>query len=1089
MVSTIDIISVGGTISTVVVGEGSVRHYELMSDDYVRLVFSSDKKINIRLGDKINVEGWGTFYITQKQKPTYNKTTGGYDYDLQFDAPYYRWNNKLYKYEPKNNRNEASWSLTDNLKNHMAVFLRNLAYYGWTYTVDPASYDLEEAQRTVFIDFQNRYLLDAISDIAEKFNVEWWITDNIIHFGKVESGNAVDFRLGDNVEDMSAENSEEDGVTRFYAFGATQNIPSGYRKSDDQVLLNGVVQKRLMLPKDTPYIDIESGLASDEIVEGIVTFDDVYPRTKSAVSEVIKVPKTVEKTNTTTEATTDTSATGTDTEAETEVVNIYRFKTKAFDFSADYILANTDLQVQFVSGKLNGMTFGVAFNPDGESETTVVDGKTVTNPDAQLFELVRNDTYGLMLPNDTLSPTAGDKFILLGWDANKLTAWQGLITQAEEELKTQLETYVKKKKVDPLTYVCTMMPDYMYGLDAQGNQDPNYTKVGSFPIGQKVKLYNDVYFKEGSRESRVIGYEYKLDIPYDTAQIYVGESPIYSTSKATQNAINEAASTVVSYRSNDYSNYGTGGNLFVIRSTDSITTPSETNVYSAKRSDLDFVHKRKDDRVSALWTFSRAHGAKRGIQSQDYNNAGNEGNFWGHGFELVEGPDSQGENKSRLEVDNLLVRVGSQIGAIKSGSFTSDDILGGKGYHMYTDNNGKSHIVTDYFTARIKAYFSEIEVQKITYSGGNRWMSAAGNTIDYVEEVTDSNGKGYKCWFLLDDDDTSSENLWKVGDQALCRAIGIKEGVTQDAQNRYYWRLVTEVGKGEKTFATNSGTSETKNMGYVVLSDATEPFFTIYADGDSSNTAETNVVKPDGSVVAFNGKDKDSDAPKRGDAIVQAGSQADRGRMKAVQIASTSLNGEPAPAINFYSGINTYTLPTTFCISPDGISGDVKFMNLTVKNDAGEPVQLLTFRGEWLSDCTYSNGDMVSYNGQSWIWNGPDPTTGTPPSEAGGWTLAAQKGGKGDDGTVYQVVLTADGGTIIRTGERTKTIRARVLENGADITSRLPAVAFDWTRRSGNDDADKIWNDAHKGAGSEITITDADVFSATQFDCVVSAEL
>ena len=579
MESTIDIISVGGTTNTVVIGQGSVRHYELMSSDYVRLVFSTDKKINIRIGDHIATKEWGTFYITKLQRPTYNKSTGGFDYDLQFDAPYYLWNNRLYKYDPKNNRNEASWSLTDNLKNHMAVFLRSLSYYGWTYTVDAASYSLDEAQRTVYISFQNKYLLDALSQIAESFNLEYWITDNIIHFGKAESGTAIDFKLGDNVEEMSAENSESDGANRFYAFGSTQNIPSGYRSSESEVILNGVVQNRLMLPKDTPYIDLDSGLKAEEVVDGIVTFDDVYPRTKSSLSEVIKVSKTVEKSNTV-EATTDTSAVADDSKAETEVVNIYRFKTSDFNFSADYILANTSLQVQFVSGKLNGMTFEVAFNPNGENEKTIVDGKTVVNPDSQLFELVRNDTYGLTLPNDTLCPAVGDKFVLLGWDANKLTAWKELITKAEEELKSKLEAYVAKKRIDPLTYVCTMMSDYMYGLDANGKQDPNFSKVGSFPIGQAIRLHSDVYFKDGMRESRVIGYEYKLDLPFDAAQIYVGESPIYSSSKATQNAINEATSTIINYRGGNYSNEGTGsGNLFVISSADTITAPSDNNVF------------------------------------------------------------------------------------------------------------------------------------------------------------------------------------------------------------------------------------------------------------------------------------------------------------------------------------------------------------------------------------------------------------------------------------------------------------------------------------------------------------------------------
>lgn len=781
MAATIDICSNYGN-HTVVPESGSVVHKELMSDNYVRLVFSTKDRITIHLGDYIQTD-WGKYVITKPQAGTYNKSTGGYDYDLQFNAPYYLWNNRLYKYDPKNNRNEASWSLTDNLKNHMAVFLRSLFYYGWTYTVDAASYSLDEAQRTVYISFLNKYLLDALSQIAESFNLEYWITDNIIHFGKAGSGTPIDFKLGENVEEMSAENSESDGANRFYAFGSTQNIPSGYRSSESEVILNGVVQNRLMLPKDTPYIDLDSGLKAEEVVDGIVTFDDVYPRTKSSVSEVIKVPKTVEKSNTV-EATTDTSAVADDSKAETEVVNIYRFKTSDFNFSADYILANTSLQVQFVSGKLNGMTFEVAFNPNGENEKTIVDGKTVVNPDSQLFELVRNDTYGLALPNDTICPAVGDKFVLLGWDANKLTAWKELITKAEEELKSKLESYVAKKRIDPLTYVCTMMSDYMYGLDANGKQDPNFSKVGSFPIGQAIRLHSDVYFKDGMRESRVIGYEYKLDLPFDAAQIYVGESPIYSNSKATQNAINEATSTIINYRGGNYSNEGTGsGNLFVIRSADTITAPSDNNVFSAKRSDLDFAHKRKDDRISALWTFSHGHGARRGVQSQDYDNKVNEDNLFGHGFELVEKTNSQGNTVSRLEIDELLVRT--------------------------------------------KAFFAELEVRKIAYVGGNYLFSSAGSKVYHVEwllsdgsvldKATHTADEAYtfRCYMYSDDGTTATMNGFAADDQVMCRTFNIDSGVHTNVSNKYWWRRCVGVGKGKI-----AGSDDDKEYQYVDISKA-----------------------------------------------------------------------------------------------------------------------------------------------------------------------------------------------------------------------------------------------------------------------------
>lgn len=850
MAATIDIIGVGGSSNNVVIESSSVRHFELMKEDYIRLVFSSDKKINIRLGDSITHELWGTFYITEAQKPTYNSETGGYDYDLQFNAPYYKWNNKLYKFEPNTNRNEASWSLTDNLKNHMAVFLRNLAYYGWNYTVDAGSYELEEAARTVFIQFDNVYILDALTKIAEAFNVEWWITDSIIHFGRVESGTAIDFEVGVNVENMEAQSSEKDAITRFYAFGSTQNVPSGYRKNDEQVLLNGVVQKRVMLPADTPYIDIEQGLTPDEIVEGIVIFDDVYPRTKSKISEVIEVEKTVEKNNSTTEATTDTAATPA-TDEETEKVKIYRFKTEDFTFSENYILAGQTLQVKFESGKLNGMTFDLAFNPEGKNEKiTVKDGdgtKEIDNPEAQLFEIVRNDTYGLMLPNETLKPSAEDMFVLLGWDANKMTVWQELISRAEQELKEKAEAFAEKKRIDPLTYPCTMMADYMYGLN-NGQQDPNYSKVGTFPLGQRIRLNNAVYFSGGSRVSRVVGYEYKLDIPYDGAVIIVGESATYSSSRATEAAIN-AATDSINYRGGEFSSTGGKGNVYIITSNDA-TAPSEGNVYSALRSDRQYARKNRNDNISSLWTFKNRNGMRNGIQTEDYDgNGANEDNIFGKGFELISKPDGNGGFKTKLEVDELFVRI--------------------------------------------KAFFAKLEIREISYVGGNYCFSAAGGKIYYVEWLDASGNvidkkKGsisdvatFRCYLYSDDGTTATINKWAVDDQVMCRTFNIDEGVHEGVSNKYYWRRATGIGRG------------------IIISQVKEEI--ILEDGDE--IVETNNEQPtEYQYVDISMDDcaTNSDYPEAEDTIVQFGNWSNEKRQGIIYLM---VEGDSAPAIMEYSGV------------------------------------------------------------------------------------------------------------------------------------------------------------------------------------------
>ncbi len=744
MGATIDIIGKNGIKHSAVYEESSVRKFELMKEDYVRLVFSTYKNFAVSLGDYITLEDWGTFYITKPQKPTYNLTTGGYDYDLQFDAPHYRWNNKLYKFEPNTNRNEASWSLTDNLKNHMSVFLRNLEHHGWNYTVDTNSYQLEAANRYIYIQFDNCYLLDALTKIAEAFDVEWWITDNIIHFGKAEHGEIVDFEVGVNVQEMVSENSSKEYFTRIYAFGSTQNVPSGYRKNDEQLLLNGVVQKRVMLPASTPYVDVEENLTNDEIVEGIVIFDDVYPRLDNSITDLRSDEREVEKTDTV-----DAGDGESSDESETETVTIYRFKDSSLKFSKDYILPGVQLQVQFQSGKLNGMIFDIAFNPDDVSEET---------PDGQWFEIVRNDTYGVMLPNDILKPEKTNKFVLLGWDVTKLESGLGLITAAENEVLERTNEFAKDLQTDSNTYPCHMMSDYMFGLNNSGQQDSNFTKVRQFPLGQRIRLKNTNFFVGGSRVSRVVGYEYKLDKPYDDAVIYVGESATYSSKQAQEAKINEAMDAI-NYRGWEYTSYGGyGSNVYIITSNDN-TTPTDSNVFSALKTDRRFARKDANDNISSIWTFKKG--------------------FISHGD--------------------------AQFGDFAQGT---------SGTGIYKDENGNWHIETDFINARKTLNATSVQIQEAKHIGGELILSSANCEIAFVRNIMVGESMVYRCYFQKKDTSGKAiSNKWMVGDQAYCKTFNLIDNANASVQDRYFWRLVVGVSKdSEENNETITIGNETYNL-------------------------------------------------------------------------------------------------------------------------------------------------------------------------------------------------------------------------------------------------------------------------------------
>lgn len=414
--------------------------------------------------------------------------------------------------------------------------------------------------------YENINILDACFSMAKKWDCECRITENIIHFGRCEFGDAVDFEIGKNVQEMPRSESRSTYATRIYAFGSTKNIPSNYRPVDETVVVNGVVQRRLMLPEGTPYIDAYPDMTIEEAIEQVVIFDEVYPRRTGTMSDVttIEVTDKVENED------------GTTTE---EKWNAYRFRDTGVNFSEKYILPGQELRIRFASGLLNGLEFAVKFNPEGMSEKLEDGG---WNPDAQLWEIVRNEDYGRPLPGDVLFPQDGDEYVLSGWDSTKITEL-GLVGAAEQELKVKTEKYASKSKVDPSTYDCTMMSGDAYREDGIHNL---------YSIGQKVNLINKAYFDNG-RQSRIIGFEFNLDFPFDSPVYTVGETAAYSR-------IGELEEKVESLTLKGQTYTGGGGSgVYVIGSHDS-TPATDHNVYSALRSLIMFMRKDTEERTSFL---------------------------------------------------------------------------------------------------------------------------------------------------------------------------------------------------------------------------------------------------------------------------------------------------------------------------------------------------------------------------------------------------------------------------------------------------------------------------------------------------------
>lgn len=569
----VDIKDISGSIRfSTIVNEGSKRKFLLMKEDYVTVKFNLDEPIFFKLGDYIDDGYLGVFEICDIQKPAYDAITASYDYELRLDAYYWKWKNKIFKYTPETAGQEASWNLTAPLDVQVGIVLRNLKALGYTYKGQDFVFSIDSTveNKAQLMSYDNINILDACFEMAKKWDCECWVTENIIHFGRCEFGDPVNWEIGVNVEEMTRTDSQSAYATRIYAFGSTRNIPSNYRPVDESVVVNGVVQRRLMLPAGTPYIDAYPNMVTEEAIEQVIVFDDIYPRRTGTMSD-IAIHKYTDKIE---------NADGTITE---EKWDAYRFKDTGITFSKAYVLAGEELKITFHSGKLNGMMFGVTFNPDGEPEK-LSDGSW--NPAAQVWEIVRNEDYGRKLPGDVLIPANGDTYVLAGWDSTKITEL-GLVSAAEVELKTETEKYVAKSKMDPSTYNCKMMSGDAYGEDGVHNL---------YSAGQKVKLINKAYFEDG-RQSRVIGFEHNLDYPFDSPIFTVGETAAYSR-------IGELEEKLDSLTLKGQTYNGGGSGVYIIGTNDS-TPPSNRNVFSASKSLATHLRKDMPDTAKETVTFSK----------------------------------------------------------------------------------------------------------------------------------------------------------------------------------------------------------------------------------------------------------------------------------------------------------------------------------------------------------------------------------------------------------------------------------------------------------------------------------------------------
>lgn len=361
-----------------------------------------------------------------------------------------------------------------------------------------------------------RLIVNIVGDVTSGYDIKFY------NSSKTEIYESFTFTIDDDYTlgiPTAYYQSEYDNPASLYRIGERRlQLPVDGGKDGDWVCENGYIVKEGLKDKDK----------EKQISDMAVVFKDVHPTGKLYVKGIYKEERNTITVN-------DDGSKSTFKWYQYHL-NLASVSGKVFRFKKTYILDNETLRIKFLpptdipkesdiydkcksNCKLSGMTFECGYNTQ-KSVQNADTGEYVTVVND--FAVVRNEEYGAMLPNEVLKPSEWDPCYLTGWNVKALGG-SGIIAAAEEELMRKGFEYAKAIEEGQFTFRCSMMSDRMM-------------TDGLYDIGQKVRI-NHASLKTGKKESRIIGYEYKLDIPYDTPKYIVGETEAYSRIKKLEKEI------------------------------------------------------------------------------------------------------------------------------------------------------------------------------------------------------------------------------------------------------------------------------------------------------------------------------------------------------------------------------------------------------------------------------------------------------------------------------------------------------------------------------------------------------------------------
>lgn len=479
---------------------------------------------------------------------------------------------------------------------------------------------------------------------------------------------------------LSIERDSADNVKFF-----TRLFPIGSSRNIDAEKYGS---SRLLLPSRATYVERNTELGIVEHFEQ-TAFQEIYPRRTGKVSSVRKETKKGD---------------------DGKPFDIYYFTDGEMNFDPnEYEIGGLVKRVTFQTGQLAGL----GNDEDGEHYFEVN-----YNSETREFELITIWPYDddTQVPGGVLEPKAEDTYIL--WNVRMPDEYYPI---AEEEYATAVEKYMDEHCLDKSVYKCST--DYVV-----------LKKRGVVPcMGQRVRLESDRFFASGYRESRITVVDQKLERPT--------EADIEISDVLSQTTQSRMADEIENVRSEVKAN--TVELPDVIRSWDT-TLPTDNNLFSARRSEQEFLSRKRNDRTKGRITFEQG---------------------------VVFGEEENGfvDGKGNAELLTAVVKELLSSGDYSGGGLTD------RGWKLGMDEDRLSHLIVDKLTVRQVMNVFELLINKVRSVGGQICVSAANGKIKAVEEQGD--------YYLIS---FEQENMFVRHDLVRCQTF-------TGTDLRSYWVEVADV--------------------------------------------------------------------------------------------------------------------------------------------------------------------------------------------------------------------------------------------------------------------------------------------------------